>query len=57
MKEDGYTKKRAKNQVCAMIHVPDIRKNFLTKFRERSFITSPGGFQKSVVYENCTPLK
>ena len=57
MKEDGYTKKRAKNQVCAMIHVPDIRKNFLTKFRDRSFITSPGGFQKSVVYENCTPLK
>ena len=32
MKEDKCTKNLAKNQVCVMIHVRDIRKNFLPKF-------------------------
>ena len=32
MKEDKYTKSQAKNQVCAMIHMRDIRKNVLHKF-------------------------
>ena len=32
MKEDKYTKSLAKNEVCAIIHIWDIRKNVLTKF-------------------------
>ena len=34
MKEDKYTKSLAKNQVCAIFHMRDIRKNFLPKFRK-----------------------
>ena len=33
MKEDKCTKSLAKNQVCAMIHMRDIRKNVLPKFK------------------------
>ena len=33
MKEDEYTKSLAKNQPCAIIHMQDIRKNVLPKFR------------------------
>ena len=29
MKEDKYTKRLAKNQVCAILHMWDIRKNGL----------------------------
>ena len=29
MKEDKYTRNLAKNQVCAMFHMRDIRKNVL----------------------------
>ena len=32
MKEDKYTKRLAKNQVCANIHMRDIWKNVLPKF-------------------------
>ena len=32
MKEDKYTKSLAKNQVCAMVHLRDIRENVLPKF-------------------------
>ena len=32
MKEDKYTKSLAKNQVCAIFHMLDIRKNVLPKF-------------------------
>ena len=32
MKEDKYTKSLAKNQVYAMVHMRDIRKNVLLKF-------------------------
>ena len=32
MKEDKYTKSLAKNQVYAMVHMRDIRKNVLPKF-------------------------
>ena len=32
MTEDKYTKNLAKNQLCVIIHVRDIRKNFLPKF-------------------------
>ena len=32
MKEDKYTKRLAKNQVCAIFHLRDIRKNDLPKF-------------------------
>ena len=32
MKEDKYTKNLAKNQVCAVFHIPDIRENVLPKF-------------------------
>ena len=31
MKEDKYTESLAKNQVCAIIHMPDILKNSLPK--------------------------
>ena len=31
MKEDKYTKSLAKNQVCVIINVRDIRQNFLPK--------------------------
>ena len=34
MKEDKYTKSLAKNQVYAMVHMRDIRKNVLPKFIE-----------------------
>ena len=32
MKEDEYTKSLAKNLVCAIFHMRDIRKNVLPKF-------------------------
>ena len=32
MKEDKYTKSLAKNQVYAIVHMRDIRKNVLPKF-------------------------
>ena len=32
MKEDKYTRNLAKNQVCAMFHMRDIRKNVLPQF-------------------------
>ena len=32
MKEDKYTKSLAKNQVYAIVHMQDIRKNVLPKF-------------------------
>ena len=32
MKEDKYTKRLAKNQVCAIFQMRDIRKNDLPKF-------------------------
>ena len=32
MKEDKYTKDLDKNQVCAIVHTRDIRKNVLPKF-------------------------
>ena len=32
MKEDKYTKNLARNQVCAVFHIPDIRENVLPKF-------------------------
>ena len=32
MKEDKYIKSLAKNQVCAIFHMRDIRKNILPKF-------------------------
>ena len=32
MKEDKYTKSLAKNQVYAIVHMRDIRKNILLKF-------------------------
>ena len=32
MKEDKYTKRLAKNQVYAIVHMRDIRKNVLPKF-------------------------
>ena len=32
MKEDKYTKRLAKNQVCAVFQMRDIRKNDLPKF-------------------------
>ena len=32
MKEDNYTKSLAKNQVCTIFEMQDIRKNVLTKF-------------------------
>ena len=32
MKEDTYSKSLAKNQVCAIFHVPCIRENVLPKF-------------------------
>ena len=32
MKEDKYTKSLAKNQVCAIFQMPDIRKNGLLNF-------------------------
>ena len=32
MKEDKYTKSHAKNQVYAIVHIRDIRKNVLPKF-------------------------
>ena len=32
MKEDKYTKRLAKNQVCAFFHMRDIRKKGLPKF-------------------------
>ena len=32
MKEDEYTRGLAKNQVCAIFHMRDIRKNVLPKF-------------------------
>ena len=32
MKEDKYTKSLARNQVCAVIHMRDIRKNVLPIF-------------------------
>ena len=32
MKEDKFTKSLAKNQVCAIFHVRDVRKNVLPKF-------------------------
>ena len=32
MKEDKYTKRLAKNQVCAIIDMRDIRRNVLPKF-------------------------
>ena len=32
MKEDKYTKRLAKNQVYAIVHMRDIRKNLLPKF-------------------------
>ena len=32
MKEEKYTKSLAKNQVCAMVHMRDIRENVLPKF-------------------------
>ena len=32
MKENKYSKSLAKNQVCAIVHMRDIRKNVLPKF-------------------------
>ena len=32
MKEDKFTKSLAKNQVCAIFHLRDVRKNVLPKF-------------------------
>ena len=32
MKEDKYTKSLAKNQIYAIVHMRDIRKNVLVKF-------------------------
>ena len=32
MKEDKYTKSLVKNQIYAIVHMRDIRKNVLTKF-------------------------
>ena len=32
MKEDKFTKSLAKNQVCAIFHVRDVRKKVLPKF-------------------------
>ena len=34
MKEDKYTKSLAKNQVYAIVHLRDIRKNVLLKFKK-----------------------
>ena len=34
MKEDKYTKSLAKNQVYAIVHLGDIRKNVLPKFKK-----------------------
>ena len=33
MKEDKYAKNLAKNQVCAIFHMRDIRKKVLPKFK------------------------
>ena len=39
MKEDKYTKSLAKNQVYAIVHMRDIRKNVLPKFIKLSMET------------------
>ena len=36
MKEDKYIKSLAKNQVCAIFHMRDRRKNILPKFKKLS---------------------
>ena len=46
MKEDKYTKSLAKNQVCAIFHMRDIRKNVLPKskalYRDAMFVSIKG---------------
>ena len=46
MKEDKYAKSLAKNQVCAIFHMRDIRKNVLPKskalYRDAMFVSIKG---------------
>ena len=39
MKEDKYTKNHAKNQVYAIVHMWDIRKNVLPKYGDAMFVS------------------
>ena len=45
MKEDKYSKSLAKNQVYAIVHMRDIRKNVLPKFINLCMFVSLSGAQ------------
>ena len=50
MKEDKYIKSLAKNQVYAMVHTRDIRKNVLPKFIK---LRMPGVWRRHI----CVPFR